>query len=125
MNELSDKDIFEKAVTRARGNAIARGKKDGISDYEIIIELEREIDYYRERILNFQDVLKRKNIIIAELKEQRERRINDMQNAPAVLEQLSDNAFNGIIKAAAENGYSISINLFKTSDETSDETSEE
>ena len=73
--------LYAKAVERVKN---AHGKKDSISDYDVIIELEREIDYYREKL----------------------------RDTPK-LTPYQETAVMLIMNAINKNGYNVSINIFK------------
>ena len=103
MNELSetinnDNEYFEKAVKR-----VASMTNRTITEREIIIELEKEIDHYRETIKYFEECNKhlRKALI-------------NRESETTTLKAVQENTTAEIIKALSENGYNtITINCYK------------
>lgn len=91
------RDIFAKAVRRAKAN--------GVSEYDrygVIVFLENEIDMYRDKIAKLLDE-----------KEIMKTRSNAVYGI-SQLEAVQENAAGEIIKALADNGYNtITINCHK------------
>lgn len=117
MNELSesihnDREIFSKAVRRAKVNGV-----EEFDRYGVIVFLEKEIDMYRDKIEKLFDE-----------KEKLKTRLNAIDgtshfNAVVEKESVQDSTISEIIKseiikALAENGYStITIDYYKTESE--------
>lgn len=103
MNELSeavnnDNEYFEKAVKR-----VASMTNRTITEREIIIELEKEIDRYRGNIKYFEECNK-----------QLRKALIDRESNTTTLEAVQENTTAEIIKSLAENGYNtITINCYK------------
>ncbi len=113
MNELSesihnDRDIFAKAVRRAKVNGV-----EEFDRYGVIVFLEKEIMGYREKINHMERVFDAQNRIVAKLKR------CSCTNDPTTCEAVQQSATAGeIIKALADNGYNtITINCYKTESE--------
>ena len=103
MNEISeavnnDNECFEKAVKR-----VASMTNRTITEREIIIELEKEIDRYREKIKYFEECNKHLRKVLI-----------DRESETTTLEAVQDRTMSEIIKALADNGYNtITINCYK------------
>lgn len=116
MNELSeaihnDRDIFAKAVRRAKINGVEEYDR-----YGVIVYLENEIDCYREKIKGMQAALDNKCDTIANLKQIVNRMYGEcIKIQPTTqLEAVQQNTTAEIIKALSDNGYNtITINCYK------------
>lgn len=112
MNEMSeavnnDNEYFEKAVKR-----VVTMTRRALSEHDIIIELEKEIDCYREKIKRLEDTI-----------EDTIDKVRAVPNAARMaaglepitqLEGVQENMAAEIIKALADNGYNtITINCYK------------
>jgi hypothetical protein len=86
---MDTRDIFAKAVRRAKVNGVSEFDR-----YGVIVFLENEIDMYRDKIAKLLD-------------EKTE------SNSTSQLETVQESTVAEIIKALSDNGYNISINLFK------------
>lgn len=86
---MDTRDIFAKAVRRAKVNGVSEFDR-----YGVIVFLENEIDMYRDKIAKLLD-------------EKAE------SNFTSQLEAVRESTAGEIIKALSDNGYNISINLFK------------
>lgn len=89
---MDTRDIFAKAVRRAKINGVEEYDR-----YGVIVFLENEIDMYRDKIAKLLD---------------EKAESNNGYNL-SQLEAVQENTAGKIIKALSDNGYSISINLFK------------
>ena len=96
---MTDAEIFEKVIKRYKK---VRGVTDDeiltVPYYKIIAFLEKEIDEYREKI------------------EKLKSRLNSIygaKNYTETLEAIQESTAGEIIKALSDNGYNVSINLFK------------
>lgn len=90
---MDTRDIFAKAVRRAKVNGV-----EEFDRYGVIVFLENEIDMYRDKIAKL-------------LEEKEEMKTNF--NSISQLEAVQKNTLQQIIKAISESGYNISINCFK------------
>lgn len=99
---MDTRDIFAKAVRRAKVNGVEEYDR-----YGVIVFLENEIDMYRDKIGKLLDE-----------KEVMKTRLNAIYGT-SQLEAVQENTAGEIIKALSDNGYNISINLFKN-DESED-----
>lgn len=98
---MDTRDIFAKAVRRAKVNGVEEYDR-----YGVIVFLENEIDMYRNKIAKLLDEKQ-------ELKT-RLHSIYGVSQLEAVQENTTEeNTAAEIIKALSDNGYNISINLFK------------
>lgn len=86
---MDTRDIFAKAVRRAKVNGVSEFDR-----YGVIVFLENEIDMYRDKIAKLLD-------------EKTEMKIQSQ------LEAVRESTAGEIIKALSDNDYNISINLFK------------
>lgn len=93
---MNPRDIFAKAVRRAKVNGVSEFDR-----YGVIVFLENEIDMYRDKIAKLLDE-----------KEIMKTRLNAVYGI-SQLEAVQENTAGEIIKALSDNGYNISINLFK------------
>lgn len=89
---MDTRDIFAKAVRRAKINGVEEYDR-----YGVIVFLENEIDMYRDKITKLLD---------------EKAESNNGYNL-SQLEAVQENTAGEIIKALSDNGYNISINLFK------------
>lgn len=89
---MDTRDIFAKAVRRAKVNGVSEFDR-----YGVIVFLENEIDMYRDKIAKLLD---------------EKAESNNGYNL-SQLEAVQENTAGEIIKALSDNGYNISINLFK------------
>lgn len=89
---MDTRDIFAKAVRRAKINGVEEYDR-----YGVIVFLENEIDMYRDKIAKLLD---------------EKAESNNGYNL-SQLEAVQENTAGKIIKALSDNGYNISINLFK------------
>lgn len=93
---MDERDIFAKAVRRAKVNGV-----EEFDRYGVIVFLENEIDMYRDKIAKLLDE-----------KQELKTRLNAIYGV-SQLEAVQENTAAEIIKALSDNGYNISINLFK------------
>lgn len=93
---MDTRDIFAKAVRRAKVNGVSEFDR-----YGVIVFLENEIDMYRDKIGKLSDE-----------NEELKTRLNSICGI-SQLEAVQENTAGEIIKALSDNGYNISINLFK------------
>ena len=93
---MDTRDIFAKAVRRAKVNGVSEFDR-----YGVIVFLENEIDMYRDKIAKLLDE-----------KTEMKSRLNAVYGI-SQLEAVQENTAGEIIKALSDNGYNISINLFK------------
>lgn len=89
---MDTRDIFAKAVRRAKVNGVSEFDR-----YGVIVFLENEIDMYRDKIAKLLD----------------EKAESDNDYNISQLETVQESTAAEIIKALSDNGYNISINLFK------------
>lgn len=94
-----DADLYDKTIERLKGMRV-----DVTHMIPTVAALAKEIETYRGRI----DAL---NSYVGELHGQ----IDVLKaTSSTVLEATPDSTLDGIIKAISDNGYEVSINLFKT-----------
>lgn len=92
---MDTRDIFAKAVKRAKVNGV-----EEFDRYGVIVFLENEIDMYRDKIKYLENRLYNKDIKINEI--------------ITTLDAVQENGAAEIIKALSENGYNtITINCYK------------
>ena len=116
MNELSetihnDRDIFAKAVRRAKINGVEEYDR-----YGVIVYLENEIDSYRNKINAMQAALDNKCDKITDLKQLVNRIYGEcIKIQPSTqLDAVQQSVTAEIIKALSDNGYNtITINCYK------------
>lgn len=128
LENTGDNAIFIKAIHRAVGMGVNAANLD-----EVVIFLEKEIDGYRDKIEAIQTALNEKcdkikclenrNATQAQTIKNQEKERNEQikelktrLNAiygTSQLEAVQENTGAEIIKALSDNGYNISINLFK------------
>lgn len=112
-----DNGIFIKCIDRARRSGINPTHYD-----EVIIFLGKEIDQYREKIEHFENIIEKQRGEIVNLRGFRSEEIKILSNSvygTSQLEAVQENTAMEIIKSLSDNGYNISINLFKN-DESED-----
>lgn len=90
---MTNEEYFDKAVKR-----IASMTKKSVSESDIIIELEKEIERYRDKIMRMEAYIDSANA----------------RETPTRLEAVRENTAAEIIKALSDNGYNtITINCYK------------
>lgn len=90
---MTNEEYFNKAVKR-----VASMSKQSVTESDIIIELEKEIERYRDKIMRMEACIDGANA----------------REMPAQLEAVQENTATEIIKALADNGYNtITINCYK------------